>query len=198
MTADREVRVPERPRRARILEETLRIVGERGYNGFGIQELADRCGLTKPGLLHYFGSKDQLLIALLTEVDASQEAELSALVAPIDAGASAAAQCELFRRALRTFVERSLAQPELIRLRVVLRVEAINPLHPAHAYFNDRERGTLAWLAERTATFSPNPTSTARQVMAMMAGLEEQWLREGREVDLLAEWDRALALLLPG
>jgi AcrR family transcriptional regulator len=30
------------PRRARILDQTLRIVSERGYHGFGIQELAQR------------------------------------------------------------------------------------------------------------------------------------------------------------
>src|SRR4051794_14775999 len=64
-------------KRERILEETLRIVSERGYHGFGIQELAERCGLTKPGLLHHFGSKDQLLITLLNEVEGRKEAELA-------------------------------------------------------------------------------------------------------------------------
>ena len=67
------------PRRAQLLAQTLRIVGERGYYGFGLQELADRCGLTKPGLLHHFGTKEQLLIAVLTEVDAERQAVLGAM-----------------------------------------------------------------------------------------------------------------------
>src|SRR5262249_41345726 len=98
------------PRRARILDETLRIVGERGYPGFGIPALAERCGLTKPGLLHHFGSKDQLLIALLNEVDAKHQAELAELFgAAFDRAAGPEAQREMFRRALRAVVERSLA-----------------------------------------------------------------------------------------
>ena len=59
-----QVRPETTPRRARILDETLRIVSERGYHGFGIQELAERCGLTKPGLLHHFGSRGELLLAI--------------------------------------------------------------------------------------------------------------------------------------
>ncbi|MFF4763190.1 hypothetical protein [Streptomyces sp. NPDC001292] len=41
------------------------------------------------------------------------------------------------------------------------------------------------------------PRSTARQLLAVMGGLEEQWLREPGGVDLVAEWDRAVARLVP-
>ena len=75
------VRTDAAVRRAQILDETMRIIGERGYHGFGIQELAKRCDLTKPGVLHHFGSKDQLLIALLNDRDAKHEKELSARTA---------------------------------------------------------------------------------------------------------------------
>lgn len=185
------------PRRDRILEETLRIVGERGYHGFGIQELAERCGLTKPGLLHHFGSKDQLLIALLNEVDARDEAELGALFAAYyEQPGEPAAHRDTFRRSLLMITGRTLERPELIRLRVVLRAEAINPGHPAHAYFAAREVAALARLTTGATAFSSHPQSTARQVMALMAGLEQQWLRAGGTFDLVAEVDRALELLL--
>jgi len=55
-------------RREQILDETIRILGEQGYHGFTIQELAKRCGLSNAGLLYYFGSKDLLLIAVLDEI----------------------------------------------------------------------------------------------------------------------------------
>lgn len=192
-----QTRAEPTPRRERILDETLRIVGERGYHGFGIQELAERCGLTKPGLLHYFGSKDQLLIALLNEIDAKHEAELGQLFAAYyKVEADSDARRETFRRALLTVTERTLEQPELIRLRVVLRAEAINPEHPAHTYFAARDQVALKRLTTGAAAFSSHPQSTARQVMALMAGFEQQWLRENRGFDLLAEIDRALELLL--
>src|ERR1700758_1880559 len=131
-----QVRPETTPRRARILDETLRIVSERGYHGFGIQELAERCGLTKPGLLHHFGSKDQLLIALLNEVDARDEAERGALFAAYyHQPGDPAPHGDTCRRSLLMITGRTLERPELIRLRVVLRAEAINPGHPAHAYF---------------------------------------------------------------
>jgi hypothetical protein len=41
------------------------------------------------------------------------------------------------------------------------------------------------------------PRSTARQIHALMDGLSLQWLREKQAFDLVAEWDRAIAMLLP-
>ena len=186
------------PRRASILDETLRIVGERGYHGFGIQELAERCGLTKPGLLHHFGSKDQLLIALLNDRDSRHEEEIGALfLAGYDSVTDPQAQRDLFRRALVTVMERGARQPDLMRLQVVLRSEAINPDHPAHAYFAARQREKMERIARRVASFAPDPQSTARRILATMWGLEQQWLSEELGFDLLAEWDAALDLLLP-
>jgi len=49
--------------------------GKLGYHGLTVQELAKRCGLTNGGLLHYFGSKELLLVAILVERD-RREAEI--------------------------------------------------------------------------------------------------------------------------
>lgn len=186
------------PRRAQILDETLRIVGERGYHGFGIQELAERCGLTKPGLLHHFGSKDQLLIALLHDRDSRYEEEIGALyLAGYDSLADPVAQRDLFRRGLRTVMERGTQQPALMRLQVILRSEAINSSHPAHRYFADRQKSTMERVAQRVASFAPDPQSTARRILATMWGLEQQWLSEEMRFDVVAEWDAALNILLP-
>jgi AcrR family transcriptional regulator len=188
----------ERPgaRRKQILDAALRIIGERGYHGFGLQELATRCGLTKAGLLHHFGSKDRLLIALLREREARDE---SAIVASLrdhastagDEGTSPDVLVEVFR----AIVLRNTTQPELIRLSSVLRTEALNENHPAHGYFRQHEAAKLAIVEEMLAPFVEHARSTARQIIALMSGLEEQWLREGAAVDLVAEWDRAASKL---
>jgi AcrR family transcriptional regulator len=185
------------PRRASILDETLRIVGERGYHGFGIAELAERCGLTKPGLLHHFGSKDQLLIALLNDRDGKYEEEIGALfLTGYDSAADPKVQRDVFHRALLTVVQRGLAQPDFMRLQVVLRTEAINPDHPAHSYIAARQKRTLERISKRLVPFCAAPRSTARQILAVMSGLEQQWLSEEMGFDFLAEWDAALKALL--
>lgn len=183
-------------RRQRILDEALTIVGAKGYHGFGIQELAQRCGLTKPGLLHHFGSKDQMLIALLHDRDGREEADLNRVFLPTyEEAGDPLKQRDVFRRALRALVERSLTQPALMRLQVVLRAEAINPDHPAHAYFQARQQNSLEHLETAAKPFSKHPKSLARQILATMYGLQTQWLQEEGAFDLIGEWDRALDVI---
>lgn len=187
-----------RKRRARILDQAQRIISERGYNGFGIQELAECCGLTKPGLLHHFGSKEQILLELLRDRDARSEAAIAdALTQGNGLQVGGETPRDRFIRGMRAVVERDIAQPELTRLHAILRAEALSPHHPAHRYFTARAQAKHAAVSEGVETLSPDPCSTARQVLAMMAGLTEQWFREEQEFSLLDEFDRAIQLILP-
>jgi AcrR family transcriptional regulator len=52
--------------RSLILEKALELFAARGYNGVGVQEIAEAAGITKPTLYHYFGSKQGLFSALLS------------------------------------------------------------------------------------------------------------------------------------
>jgi AcrR family transcriptional regulator len=184
-------------RRERILEETLKIVSQRGYHGFGLQELADRCGLTKAGLLHHFGSKEQLLIALLRDRDARDE---MALAGRYHQGTEPGTTPPLSAviDLLRATALRNSGQAELVRLYAVLRTEALNAAHPAHGFFRAREAARLDLFTELVSPYVDDPRSMARQIIALMSGLEEQWLREGPDVDLVAEWDRAATKLFAG
>ena len=61
-------------RRAQIVEGLLTVMGERGYAGTSINAIAKAAGLT-PGLLHYhFGSKRDILTALVERLAAQLEA----------------------------------------------------------------------------------------------------------------------------
>jgi AcrR family transcriptional regulator len=176
-------------RRALIVDEAIRLIGERGYYGFGLQELAERCGVSKPGLLHHFGSKDRLLIAVLEARDVDNE--LSVPIAEGDLSGP-----DAIRAALRVIIARNAARPELLRLFVTLRAEAINPAHPAHAYMVRNEGAKIDILAMHLAGATPAPRLLARCVVAIVSGLEEQWLREGMGFDLAAECEGALAQVL--
>lgn len=52
--------------REKILESALDLFFTKGYDAVGVQEIAERSGVTKPTLYHYFGSKYGLLEALVS------------------------------------------------------------------------------------------------------------------------------------
>lgn len=186
-----------RDRHQGILDEALLLVGEKGYYGFSLQELAERCELTKAGLLHYVGSKEQLLLALLEQRDATNERAVLELAGQeISVSPPGESRGERLLRALKTVVATNADRPELTRLQVVLRAEAINPGHPAHGYFVSREASKQALLAEALEGVVAQPASRARSIIALMSGLEEEWLREGCAFDLVAESAAALKQLL--
>lgn len=53
-------------RRAQILETAARIFCEKGFDRASMGDIADAMGLTKAGLYHHIGSKDELLFAIMS------------------------------------------------------------------------------------------------------------------------------------
>ena len=51
--------------RAAILDEALRLVSKAGLDGLTIGALADATSMSKSGLFAHFGSRDELLLAVL-------------------------------------------------------------------------------------------------------------------------------------
>ncbi|WP_141581960.1 TetR/AcrR family transcriptional regulator [Actinomadura sp. WMMA1423] len=66
-------------RERQMLDVAERVLGERGYQAASMAEIAERCGVSKPMLYEYFGSKDGLLVACVSRskaelFDATQKA----------------------------------------------------------------------------------------------------------------------------
>ncbi|WP_307858214.1 TetR/AcrR family transcriptional regulator [Cellulomonas fulva] len=188
-----------RSTREDILEAAVQLFGQVGYRTASLREIASRVGISHPGLLHHFPSKAALLAAVLARRD---EVDLAASQADRAAGLPVA---EVFARV----VERNAARPGIVELFATLSAEATAPDHPAHAYF--RERYTTV-LAELTADFAEldaagrlcpgvTPESAARRTVAVMDGLQVQWLleadRPGTRVDMAAEIRAFYATLAP-
>lgn len=189
------VRMSRDDRRKGILEEAIRIIGERGFHGFSIRDLAQRCAVTDAGLLHHFGSKIQLLLALLDERDRQDARAIAALLGE-QADQAPRTRAEVLR-ILDALACRNAERPELIRLYAMLRVEALAPEHPAHDYFLTRDRNARAEFARLLAPVSPAPAALARRVLAALDGLEAQWLQEGCSFDLVGEWECMIDGLVP-
>lgn len=100
--------------RSQILARALDLFSRRGYEGVGVQEIAESSGLTKPTLYHYFGSKAGLLQALLDEYAGRlSEAIKPAAVFRGDLSQSLDAVAEVYFRFAR-------AHPEFFRLQLAL------------------------------------------------------------------------------
>lgn len=98
------------PRRDALLRATIEIVAERGVAGVTHRAVTERTGVPLTSAAYYFASIDEMVTEAL-RLFAAERAELLGDVADtaVDEGVS-------LERALRSFVERIAAIPELERL----------------------------------------------------------------------------------
>ena len=54
------------PTGERVRQAALELFAERGFHGTGIRQLAERAGVSSASLYHYMGTKEDLLVALMT------------------------------------------------------------------------------------------------------------------------------------
>jgi hypothetical protein len=80
----------------------------------------------------------------------------------------------------------------------VLEAESLAPSHPAYAYFVARQEQAVAAFAALAKGLTNHPESLARHIVAMMDGLQIQWLRDPRATDLVREWETAAEVLFGG
>lgn len=170
-------------RRLEILDAAIEIFGNRGFAGGSLQEIADRVGMTHAGVLHHFGSKDQLLIEVLAHRDRTDVAHLEGKHIPGGMG--------LFRHLVKTALLN--AQREgIVQAYAVLSAESVTDAHPGRAYFEERYatlRGEIAdafraVCAERGVENPGDVTSASAAILAVMDGLQVQWLLAPASVDL--------------
>lgn len=176
-----------RRRRAEIVRTALTVFGAVGYHRATMAGLAAACGVSRAGLLHHFPTKEALLEAVLTERDRVNGELFFDGHDPADDGA------DYFHRLTRV-VEHNQAQPGIVSLFAVLSTEACDPAHPAHAYFRRRYADlrhdvsrALADL-ERRGLLRPGVTIEGLEfeLVALMDGLQVQWLLAPGEVDMAA------------
>jgi AcrR family transcriptional regulator len=95
-------RPPDEERRKELLDALIEAFSRGGIGGRSLREVADAVGTSHRMLLHHFGSRDELLLTIVEEVERRQAATLHDL--PDDpADATAAMWADLRRPELRPF-----------------------------------------------------------------------------------------------
>ncbi|SFR62511.1 TetR/AcrR family transcriptional regulator [Microbacterium azadirachtae] len=176
-------------KREEILEAALEIVGRRGYRNASVREIADAVGLSPAGLLHYFGTKEQLFVEILRARDRRDTA----------------ADDELeFFDAFLAIVRHNPEVPGLVQLYTQLQAEVADAEHPARAYFLDRTEqvhaaaraAIAAGQREGRIRADLDPEWIIRAGHALADGLQNAWMLDPT-IDMAADVEQFFALLKP-
>jgi AcrR family transcriptional regulator len=159
-------------RRQEILDAAVAMFAERGYRGTSLDAIAERVGLTRQGVLHYFPSKKRLLATILELRDEAEREKLIAERPDRD-----------WPTMLAEVIAYDRAKPGLAQVYSVLVAESVTEGHPAQEYFRDyyervRERAVRR-LADRYGDRLPSgltPEAVATALVAMIDGMQQQWL----------------------
>ncbi|MCT9004084.1 TetR/AcrR family transcriptional regulator [Streptomyces sp. NPDC054766] len=173
-------------RRAEIVRAALEVIAERGYRGASLAAVAERVGLTQQGLLHHFPTKEALLVAVLKERD------------QWDALPDTTWRADL----LVSLVEYNAMRPGIIQTFSALLGESVTEGHPAREFFTRRYTAVRASMAsvlraeygERLPS-GLTPERAAPLLVAVMDGLQYQWLLDPESVDMPAAFRDFLTLL---
>ncbi|GAA4794951.1 TetR/AcrR family transcriptional regulator [Streptomyces ziwulingensis] len=168
------------------MRAALEVIAERGYRGASLAAVAERVGLTQQGLLHHFPTKEALLVAVLRERD------------DWDALPSGRLRLDL----LASLVEYNAMRPGIIQTFSALLGESVTEGHPARGYFTERYGEARASMAELLrAEYGDRlpggltPERAAPLVVAVLDGLQYQWLLDPESVDMPAAFRDFLTLL---
>ncbi|WP_345622066.1 helix-turn-helix domain-containing protein [Streptomyces ziwulingensis] len=159
-------------RRQEILEAALEVFAERGFKNASIDAVAERAGLTRQGVLHYFPSKKRLLLEILNFREQLARANLSDRPTGVDWPADFA-----------DAVAFEQGHPSFATVHSVVVAEAVTGREPARSYVRDRCRSLQDHLTirlverygERLPSGLSAPTAAAA-VLALIEGVHQLWL----------------------
>ena len=174
-------------RRQEILDRAIEVFARRGSDRTSLRAIAEEVGVTHAALKHYFGSLEELLVAVYrqSEQRSDDREPVSLDVTPT----------ELLRR----WSDANHEVQGLVQLYSTLVAAALEEGHPAAREFaTERFARVRAEIAERVRhnqgtgrmRADVDPDAVAALVIAASDGLQTQWL-----LDPDAPQDAALALL---
>lgn len=167
-------------KRQEIIDVTLDIVAQRGWRQTSNAEIASRVGLSQAGLVHYYGSREELAIAVLRSKDQHDREQFFDPNPTFDG--------------FIAVITHNTTVPGLIQLYVECSSEATIEGHPAHEFFQERVERIRALFTKVIVNGQRNGevgshidiTATANLLMAAADGLQLQWLLD-RSVDMTAQ-----------
>ncbi|MFH9298981.1 TetR/AcrR family transcriptional regulator [Streptomyces sp. NPDC017520] len=175
-------------RRRLILETAVAHFARKGYQNASLQKIAVDVGISHTGLMHHFGSKSELLRAVLETRETQAFEQFYFRLDP-----EAPDPVELFRL-IAEQTRFNVTQPGLMQMFALLSAEAGADDHPAHLYFQQRYERVLNIIAKtithgiETGALHPgiDALAVAREMLAVADGLQIQWSLSDGAFDFLS------------
>jgi AcrR family transcriptional regulator len=177
----------------RILRAATETFARRGYAGSSLRQIAAEVGVSPAAILMHFGSKEGLLMAVLDHWSKSTSESQKAV------------HGVAYLRALTDLMRRHLTERGLIGLFSTMATEAADPSHPAHELMLARYRAVEMRILEELGQARADGEIQqledrrlevlARRIVAMMDGLQIQWLLNP-ELDLAGEFEDFMDTLI--
>lgn len=169
-------------RREAILQAGIRHFAINGFQNTAIAAVAEDVGLSLPGLLHYYPTKVDLLLAILQRRDEESTPQ----------GWIEKANWRDLLQLLVVINKRNTGLQGVVRAFSILNAESLQDDHPAQSWFHKR----TVQLRERIATLlikgvengeiieTINVQALASEIISMMDGLQIMWLRLPETTDM--------------
>lgn len=189
-SAPRTRRAPKgEKRREELLDAALGLYSLEGYAGASIARIADLVGISVAGVLHHFPNKVALLMAVLTRRDEVNQKVVDEV--------QSEPTLDGFIEGLQKINRSNATAPGVIRAFSILNAESLVESHPAWEWFqsryqviHQRMRARLDHLvAAGEVRADVDLDGIVYQVLAMMDGLQLQWLRFPDKVDLVKNFE---------
>lgn len=174
-------------RRQEILDKAIEVFARRGSKKTSLRAIAEEVGVTHAALTHYFGSLEELLVAVYRESERRADDEH-----PKHSELSPAMM-------MRVSAEENRTIPGLVQLYSTLVATALEENHPvAHEFATQRFSRLRTEMAARVREMQASrqlradldPDLVAALVIAASDGLQTQWL-----LDPTVEHEAALEML---
>lgn len=176
--------------RDQLSEAAMRLLAAQGYEATTIEQIAEAVGISRRTFFRYFQSKEDVIVAMLTD-SGNQLAE--ALAARPESEPPSAA----LRRALDVIVKETASAPEKT-LSLVRAVFDSAPLHARYLEHQMRWRGGLTEVLARRAGADPAdllPDLAAGVALSAFHSALSRWIALDGAEGLAGLLDRAFAVV---
>lgn len=160
-------------RRRLIIETATRLIARNGSRGTSLAQIAHESGVSQPGLIYYFPTKDDLLHAALDERDAVEEEALRPTGDELSIFDTIVASVETWEKS-----------PDAVGMHTVLVAENVGQDGSLRPRLTERYRATVDRFAALLGTAQErgairadiDPRQKAMEIIAFVNGLETAWL----------------------
>ena len=166
-------------RRQHILAIAMSIIDVKGHQGLTMRGLARECGMSAPGLMHYFPDMASLVVGVV-QYREQRDAALFEIAGPGPG---------VTRALLDGVIDNIMARPKAAELFAIVEAQSIDPRHPGHEYFKDRADRIVEDFSPIVAYEYDDAEELLRRLICIVDGLQLNWLRDPEGFDLRARWN---------